>query len=170
MMLAIGLSAVLAGFGPSPTISPSISPSASPSVPLAIPQPWVNAPIDPKKNQYAHEIRNEPDGSVSDIIAERYICNCSVDQDMLINSGVFSMIPGTALQKSSAIECGDPAQRLLVTYPANAANTQKTVEIYMFRNGDSLIDFYYTFHAAVPSPDAEAELMTFCPPPSPTTH
>jgi hypothetical protein len=126
-----------------------------------MPAGWVSAPFATSV-EYAHYIRHEQDGTVSELSADSQVCNCDPDHAMGMLQGVFESIKGASVQLSSIVACGKQGDRLLVT-GLDTSKGRKNIEAVMFRDEPALVTLMYSFPYSKPLPDAEAALMSLCP-------
>jgi hypothetical protein len=162
MLCMVGLLVALLMFdspSPPPLTTP---PLVSPSPQTTLLPGWASAPID-NSLEYAHYIRHEPDGTDSDISATRQVCDCQPDHAMQMLWDAFKSIRGASIQQSSIVECGEQADRLIVTGTADKSNEFRNIEVVMFRVEPALFTLTYSFRYAAPMADAEEALTSICP-------
>ena len=150
-MLALFLAALLT--------QPVAPPSASPTP--ALDPAWKKAAL--QKDEYAHYVRTEADGTQSEMIGSRQVCDCQPLHAISIFKAVFGLQPGASVTTDTVDICGSPQPRLTVTGIASPANSLKNGEFILFRREPAMYMFEYTFRYAKPMPDAESALATLCP-------
>jgi hypothetical protein len=155
LMLALILAIFTAQATPSPT-PPAAQPSATQPAPA-----WTVAPLE-RASEYAHLVRHELDGTVSDLSAEQQTCDCQPDHAIRMLQSIFKPMSGVSTQTDAITACGQPADRILVTGLAAPKNSRRNIEVVMFRDSGKLYSLTYSFRYVAPMSDAESELLTLC--------
>jgi hypothetical protein len=148
-LLTLFLALVVIG-GPTP------APTATPLGPA-----WVPVPLK-EAEEYAHYLRHEQDGTDSQILAARKVCDCQPDDAMRTLEGLFGQMNGVSVRRDVVAACDRSADRLLVTGLAATESSHSNIEAVMFRSGTALYSLIYSFRSAAPMTDAESALLTLC--------
>lgn len=121
---------------------------------------WVAAPV--QKAEYLHFVRKEADGSQSELIANKSVCQCQVASTIQDFKKDLAS-PGVSITINKAVLCGQPGERLVATGIAQKTNTQNNLEVWDFRFGPAIYYLMYLFRSDKPMPDAESGLANLCP-------
>jgi hypothetical protein len=134
---------------------------ATPS-PVPAPSGWTTVPV--KQGELFDYSRSETDSTTSQLVVSTQVCDCQPDhfQDLLTQA--VSQIQGASVKRDKIDACGAHADRVIVTGLANGP--RYNIEAIVFRFGDSLVTMSYFFAQPAPEADAEAALLTLCPPQS----
>jgi hypothetical protein len=154
LILAVLVSQAIPSASPAPTVS------VAPPLATQLAPEWIVAPL--KASDYAHFVRHEQDGTDSDISASQQFCDCQPDDAMKMLESILGPVRGVSTQTSSITACGQPADRMLVTGLAAPKNSQRNLEVVMFRSGGALYSLTYSFRYGAPMTDAESALLTLC--------
>lgn len=157
-MIGAFLAILLAQASPSPT--PSMAPSPAPTLSPA----WVKAPLDKRNvDEYAHFVRHEQDGTDSELVAMRQVCDCQPAAAIVLFTMALSHEPKASIHQDQITICGQTADRLTASGVASAGNSLRNSEIVLFRREPALYLMMYTFRYATPMPDAAGALPALCP-------
>jgi hypothetical protein len=137
------------------------SPVSSPTPGLSL--EWTKVALQ-DKSEYARYVRREPDGTQSDFIASRQVCDCDPANAVLMIGNVFAQVPGAIATRSTIAACGQQAQRIVVTGHANPSSPKaNNIEVIAFRKEPAIYTLTYAFKGAAPLAEDEAALLTLCP-------
>jgi hypothetical protein len=137
------------------------TPAPSPGTPQPLPATWMKVPLD--KDEYAHYARTEPDGTRSEIIASRQVCDCQPPHLMAMLASTLAPVKGVTTAVDRVTICGGSQPRFIATGLANAGSAAKNMEIVALRKEPALYTLEFTFNGSKPPADAESALAAFCP-------
>ncbi len=149
-MIAIFLAAVL---------MQSIPAQSAPSAP-ALDVAWKKVPL--VKDEYAHYVRTEADGTQSEIIGTRQVCDCQPRHLLAMLTSALAPVKGATTAVDSVAICGAPQPRFIATGLASPAGAHN-MEVIAFRKEPALYMLEFTFNSAKPPADAETTLAALCP-------
>lgn len=137
---------------------------ASPT--LLLPSPWESQP-GKGVGQYARYVRQEQDGTNSELSAIRQACNTCQPGFMAqyLYNGYARIASITASHTIGQI-CGREAHHVLAVGVTAWDPRERNIEAFFFKDGATLYTLSYTFQTAAPMPDAEVALEALCPPSS----
>jgi hypothetical protein len=150
-MLALLLAVLFAQALPAATASP---------VP-ALDAAWKKVPL--QKDEYAHYARSEQDGTQSDIIATRQVCDCQPAHLMDMLTSALGPVKGATTAVDSISICGGTQPRFIATGLASPGSGARNMEVIAFRKEPALYMLEFTFNGAKPPAGAETALAALCP-------
>jgi hypothetical protein len=115
-----------------------------------------------EKDEYAHYVRAEADGTQSEIFGTRQVCDCQPPHLMAMLTSALAPVKGATTVIDSISICGAPQPRFIATGIASPAGAHN-MEVIAFRREPALYMLEFTFNSAKPPPDAEAALSALCP-------
>ncbi len=152
-MLAIFLAVALLQSTPVPTPSASPAPALGPA--------WKKVAL--AKDEYTHYIRTEADGTQSEIIGTRQVCDCQPPRLMAMFTSALAPAKGATTAVDSVTICGAAQPRFIATGLANPATGAHNMEVIAFRKEPALYMLELTFNGSKPPADAETALAALCP-------
>ena len=139
----------------------SATPAPSPSGAPALSEQWKKIPIS--KDEYAHYVRTEPDGTLSEIIASRQVCDCQPPHLVQMLSSSLAPVKGVTTAVDSVSICGGTRSRFIATGIASSGTGGRNMEVIALRKEPALYVLEYTFTAAKPADDVLSALAALCP-------
>jgi len=152
-MLAMFLAALVMQSTPVP--APSLPPTP------ALDPAWKKVAL--AKDEYAHYIKTEADGTQSEIIGTRQVCDCQPPHLMAMLTSALAAAKGATTAVDSVTICGAPQPRLIATGLANPASVAHNMEVIAFRKEPALYMLELTFNGSKPPAGAETALAALCP-------
>jgi hypothetical protein len=121
---------------------------------------WVAVP--PGQDEYAHFTRHVPNGPDETLIASARHCDCDPRSVIDGLERAFDDKPAAFISSDPVSACGRTVQHILVTAVADVAG-RRNLEVYAFRNADSLVVISFFFTKADPTASDEASMQALCP-------
>lgn len=137
------------------------TPAPAPSTTPALSEQWKKLPLG--KDQYAHYMRVEPDGTQSEIIGTRQVCDCQPPHLMQMLSSSLASVRGVSTAIDSVSLCGGTQPRFVATGIANSGTGGRNMEVIALRKEPALYMLEYTFSAGKPAADVLSALAALCP-------
>jgi hypothetical protein len=122
---------------------------------------WVPAPAL-AETEYGHFSRHVPNGPDEVLIGTARVCDCDPRSlaDSLVHA--FDDKPLAVIQRETIPACGRNVQHVVVVGVADVTG-RKNLDLYAFRNADSLVVISFLFTKAAPSAEDEAAMQAICP-------
>ncbi len=150
-MLALFLAVVLAQ---------AVQPPPAPAPP-ALGAAWKKLPLE--KGELAHYVRTEADGTQTELIASRQVCDCQPANFVKMLTAAFATVKGVDTTSDTVSICGGSQQRVVATGLATAASGTHNIEVIAFRKEPALVTLEMLFKSAKAPADAESALAALCP-------
>jgi hypothetical protein len=124
---------------------------------------WVAGTLG--QDEYAHFTRHVPNGPDETLVASARHCDC--DPRTIVDGleRAFDDKPAAFISSDPVSACGRTVQHVLVTAVADVTG-RRNLEVYAFRNAESLVVISFFFTKADPTASDEASMQALCPAPA----